>query len=307
MFIMGEVRLQRILLKNDFAPCLKIVKDDGEMVRIFVDSGSSIKQNEKEKYDVEILPLKILIGNHEFDDGVNLSMEYFYHSLMVEKCFPVTSLPSLGETEKRVSEFVAKGDEVLILTISSAISGTFNTLRMMFSDEPKVRVIDTKSAVGGIRLLLEEANKYRTESAQFIEEKIRALIPKIRVVAVPETLEYLYRGGRLSRSASVLGSLLQIKPLISLDSSDGTVKVLGKERGLKNAMRAVAESLEKYHCDTSRGIIPSYTYGRKNLEALIEMTDKKYTAQMREYDHLDPAIACHWGPNAFGYIFISVD
>ena len=94
------------------------------MIKVFVDSGSSIKQHEKELYNVEILPLKILLNGKEYLDGIDLSMDIFYKELIDNKQFPKTSLPSLEETEKRVLDYVNKGDDVIILTISSDISGT---------------------------------------------------------------------------------------------------------------------------------------------------------------------------------------
>ena len=275
------------------------------MIKVFVDSGSSIKQYEKEKFDVEILPLKILLGDKEYLDGIDLSMDIFYDALINQNLFPKTSLPSLGEAEQRIKSCVGNGYDVMILTISSAISGTYNTLRMLFASEPRVRVIDTKTAVGGMRILVNEINKYRDKSLDFVEEKLAELIPRLKVVAVPETLDYLQKGGRLSKSAWAVGSILQLKPLISLDSTDGKVKVLGKAMGKRRAMEAVAKALVDFECDENYEIVPSYTYGRGNLDTLIAMTDKKYHAQMTDYDNLDPAIACHWGPNAYGYIFVS--
>lgn len=275
------------------------------MIQIFVDSGSSIKQDEKKRYGVEILPLQIMLGNQSYIDGVDLSMDAFYHALIEAKQFPKTSLPALGEVEARVNACVAAGDDVIILTISSGISGTYSALRALFADEPKVHVIDTKTAVGGIRILVHEANKYRNQSVELVVEKIMALIPRIRVIAIPETLEYLYRGGRLKKTSFIVGSLLQIKPLITLDSGDGTVKVLGKARGIRNAIVALANSLVEQNCDPAYPIVPSYTYDVGNVDMLIAATDEKYKAQMIEYDNLDPAIACHWGPNAFGYIFVA--
>lgn len=275
------------------------------MLRIFVDSGSSIKQEEKDKYGVEILPLHITLGDREYLDGVDLSMEIFYQALIEEKLFPTTSLPSLADAEERVSQYTRQGDDVIVLTISSAISGTYNTLKMLFADNPKVRVIDSKSAVGGMRILVEEINRHREASLDEVERRVLALIPRIRVCAIPETLDYLQRGGRLSKTAWVVGSMLQLKPLISLDSTDGKVKVLGKVRGLRKAMRTLADYLEECGCDPEYPIVPSFTYNSDNLDTLIGMTDVKYHKQMIAYDNLDPAIACHWGPNAFGYIFVA--
>lgn len=269
------------------------------MIKIFVDSGSSIKEYEKEKYGVEILPLKILLDNKEYLDGVDLSMDVFYDALINKKLFPKTSLPSLEDAEKRVLDCVNEGYDVIVLTISSGISGTNNAIKMLFKDNAKVRVIDSKSAVGGMRILVHEANKYREKSLDFVEEKLNELIPRIKVLAVPETLGYLHKGGRLSTASWAVGTLLRVKPLITLNH---TVKVDKKAIGIKSAMRAIITALE--NCDTNYPIVPSYTYSTENLDELILKTEDEYCEVMTEKDNLDPAIAAHWGPNAFGYIFV---
>ena len=272
------------------------------MIKVFVDSASSIKQNEKEKYGVEILPLRFTFGDEEYIDGINLSLDDFYHKMIDEKLFPKTSLPSLGDAEEQVTKCTDAGDDVIIITMSSGISGTYNTLKMLFEDNPHVLVVDSKSCVGGERILAMEINKYRDKSLEFVSEKLYELIPKIRIYAVPETLEYLHRGGRLSRGSFVVGSMLQIKPIIVIEN--GEVKVAAKALGTNKAMKSVADALAVCDCDENYPIIPSYTYNKDNLDALIAMTDEKYKKQMLEYDNLAPAVACHWGPGAYGYIFV---
>lgn len=270
------------------------------MIKIFVDSGSSIKQDEKEQYGVEILPLKILLGENEYLDGVDLSMDTFYNALINENIFPKTSLPSLEYVEEQVMKCVNDGDDVIILTISSGISGTNNAIKMLFADQPKVRVIDTETAVGGMKILALEAKKYVNESLDFVEEKLKALIPRIKVLAVPETLAYLHKGGRLSKVSWAVGTVLRIKPVIELKN---TVKVESKCIGLKMAMKHIVSELTE-KCDKAYPIVPSFTYDAKNLDELISKTPEEFKPAMIEYDNLDPAIACHWGPNAFGFIFV---
>lgn len=272
-------------------------------MRFILDSGSSIKQEEKEQYGIDILPLKLLFDEKEYLDGIDLSMEEFYQKLIEEKKFPKTALPPLEDAQNLVNGYTEQGEDVMIFTISSEISGTCNTMKMLFADNPKVRVIDCRMAVGGMRLLLEEAMKYQKESLDFVEEKVNALIPRIKTMAIPETLDYLLRGGRLSMASWMLGSLLSIKPIIGF--TDGKVAVIEKKRGLKAAMQALAKSLTELNCDKEYGIIASYTYNRENLDTVIEMAGEEWKPYMRVFDNLDPAIACHWGPNAFGFIFVS--
>ena len=269
------------------------------MIKVFVDSGSSIKQHEKELYNVELIPLKILINNVEYLDGVNLDINTFYDGLMNSKEFPKTSLPCLETTKKEIMKYVDNGDEVIILTISSGISGTYNAIRLLFENQPKVHVIDTETAVGGIKILVKEINKYIDKTIDFIIKKVNTLKKKIRVFAVPETLKYLHKGGRLSTIGYTSGTLLNIKPVIELRN---TVSVANKTIGIKKAINIIVSKLN--NCDINYPIIPSYTYNDENLNLLIEKTEKKYQDIMIEKDNLDPAIASHWGPNAFGYIYV---
>lgn len=275
------------------------------MLRVLVDSGSSIKFSEQEKLNVEIIPLRYLMGETEYRDGLDETIDEFYKLLIENKYFPQTSLPQLDELETKVKSYSEAGDDVIIITISSKISGTHNALTNLFADCPNVHVVDSLSAVGGLRLIVEEINRNRDLTVEEILEKINALIPKIRVIAIPETLDYLFKGGRLSRKEWLFGSILNIKPLITF--KDGCVKVATKKIGLRLAMRECADILKRWNCDTNYPIIASYTYNKDNLDKLISMTDDEYKAVMSDYDNLCPVIACHWGPNAFGYIFISKD
>jgi DegV family protein with EDD domain len=188
------------------------------MIKLFVDSASSITQADKEKYGVEILPLQITLGDSQYTDGVDITLDMFYDALINKKLFPKTSLPSLGDAEESVEKYTSAGYDVIILTMSSGLSGTYNTMKMLFDGNERVRVIDSKSCVGGIKLLVREINKYLDCSLDYVEERVKELIPRIKIIAVPETLEYLHRGGRLSRSAFAVGSALKLKPIITLDS-----------------------------------------------------------------------------------------
>lgn len=273
------------------------------MIKILVDSGSSIKADELDKYGVELIPLKILLGDKEYlDDGKDLTMDVFYDFLMNSKTFPKTSLPSLVDVEKRVNE-ITKTDEVIILTISSGISSTYNTFKTMFENNKKVKVIDSMCAVGGMRLIVDLINRNKDKSLDEIEQLVKDFIPHIRIMAIPETLHYLLKGGRLSKTEWLIGSILQIKPTIGF--KNGKVKVVNKTRGIKKGMKEIIEALDELEVDENYDIVASYTYDDTNLKELIEMTPDKYKPLIRSYDNLDPAIASHWGPNAFGYIFVS--
>ena len=272
------------------------------MLRIVVDSGSSIKQNEREKYGVDILPLRVQMGEDSFLDGVDLSVDEFYNRLINLNEFPKTSLPSLEDAQKLVEDYTDEGDEVLIITISSGISGTFQTMRMLFEENEKVTVFDSRMAVGGVRFLVQEARKYEKEGMDVIVEKLNALVPRIVTAAIPETLDYLLAGGRLSKLSWMLGTMLSIKPVIGFVESKVTVLV--KKRGLKQAMKQIVDMAVADNCNPEYGIVASYTYNKDNVDQVIAMSPVEIQAMVKVYDNLIPSIACHWGPNAFGYIYV---
>jgi len=193
------------------------------MLRLLVDSGSSIKLDEQDKYNCEIIPLKILLEDDEYLDGVDLPLDVFYKKLMDDKIFPKTSLPNLGDLEEKVNAYTSAGDDVIILTISSEISGSFNAIEHLFAENNKVRVLDSRMAVGGMRFIVEEINRNRDKSLDEIENAVKNLIPRIKIMAIPETLEYLMRGGRLSKFEGIIGSILSIKPIIGF--KNGKVSV----------------------------------------------------------------------------------
>ena len=272
------------------------------MLKVFVDSGSSIKQLEKEEYNVEIIPLKILLGDKEYFDGMNLTNEKFYDYLKNSKSFPKTSLPQLDVLEEKVNNLTSDGHDVIIITISSDISGTYNAIRLLFNENEKVHLVDSRCAVGGIRLLVDEINKNRDLPVNEILEKINELIPRIRIAAIPETLEYLHKGGRLSTKEYIIGTAIHLKPLIGFEN--GKVKMVGKAIGLKRAMKSLNELVNKDGVDENYQMIAAMTSSRENLDELIRGLNPEYQKLIKTYDDLDHVIAAHWGPNAFGYVYV---
>lgn len=272
------------------------------MLRIIVDSGSSIKESEKEILGVDILPLQILFDNDEYEDGIDLEMDLFYHKLIDEGKFPKTSLPKMDYAEKLVDKYTANGDDILFIAFSSELSGTYNVLSNLFADRDNVRVVDSKSAVGGIRLLVLEASRYKNESLDFIYNKVENLKKRLKILAVPETLTYLLRGGRLSKKEWLLGTIIAIKPIITL--IDGKAKVISKKRGLKNAMKHINELMDEYKVDSNYPIIAEYSYNKDNVTNLETFLNTEYKENITYYDEIATAVACHWGPNAFGLVFV---
>ena len=173
---------------------------------------------------------------------------------------------------------------------------------MLFDEYENVVVFDSKLAVGGIRFLVDEALKYQDEPMEFVVEKLNQLVPRIVIAAMPETLDYLLADGRLSKSSWMVGKLLSIIPIISF--INGRVEVLLKKRGIKQCMRTVVEMIQVDQADKDYGIIAAYTYNKENVDDMIRMLPEDYQNAISVYDDLCSSIACHWGPNAFGFIYV---
>jgi len=215
-------------------------------IRIITDSASDISQAEAEKLGMDVIPLKTLFGSEEYLDGVTIDHTAFYNKLIESDVLPTTSQIAPFEYEERFRAAAEKGDEVLCITVSSRLSGCYQSANIAAEEFPgKVRVVDSLNVAIGERLLVELAVKARDnglsldDTARILDEEKK----HIRLIALLDTLEYLKKGGRVSSTAAIAGTLLNIKPVIAVE--DGAVAVLGKARGSKNGHNMLRELVEK--------------------------------------------------------------
>ncbi len=274
------------------------------MLRIIVDSSSSITQEEAKQLCIDILPLRVCYKGIEYRDGVDIDSKKLYE-LMDEKgvfSFPKTSLPYMNVASKMVEDYTKNGDQVLLITISSKLSSTYSALTAMFASNSNVVVYDSKSAVGGIRLLALEAIKNKDKDINEIVKILDDLSSRIVIIALPETLDYLLRGGRLKRSAWMIGKILKIIPVITFD--DGALLSLTKVRGKMKGMSYICDYVNKYKVDVRYPVIGSYTRDKDNLDRLGKMLLETNGINLNIEEDMSASIAAHWGPGAFGIIYI---
>ena len=213
-------------------------------VRIITDSGSDILPGEHE--GLVVLPLSITFGTTTYADGADLSHERFYELLVEEDDLPKTGQVNPYAFSQAFEDAYEAGDEVVCITLSSKLSGTYQSALTAASEaKVVVRVVDSLNVCVGERILVEYALRLAAEgkSAAEIAEELERVRDNICVVGLLDTLEYLKRGGRISAAAAGVGALLSIKPVITVD--DGEVKVLGKARGSKNGRNLLSEQVEK--------------------------------------------------------------
>lgn len=214
-------------------------------VKILVDSACDISPELAATLDIKVLPLKIYFSEKEYLDKVNLTTEEFYSKLIESDTLPTTSQISPYEYEEAVKSVLCPGDEILILTLSSKLSGCYQSACLAAGEfDGQVKVFDTLNVCVGEMLFVLEAVRLRDEgkSADKIIESLSGDIKKVKLIAMLDTLEYLKKGGRINAATAMAGSLLGIKPVITI--YDGEVAVLGKARGSKNIYNKLVELIE---------------------------------------------------------------
>lgn len=215
-------------------------------VRIIIDSACDLTKEQADELQTTFLPLKTIFGEEEFLDGITLSHRQFFEKLIESDCMPTTSQIPPHEYETVFQEVKEAGDTAVVITISSKLSGTYqsaNIARDGYKD--CIWLVDSENVCIGDQILVRYACRLRDTGASAAE--IAAILDQrkkdVRVIALLDTLEYLKRGGRISGAAAFAGGLLSIKPVIAI--ADGEVAILGKARGSKNGNNMLREETAK--------------------------------------------------------------
>jgi len=275
------------------------------MIRFLVDSSSDYSPALLEERNIEYVPLSVTIGDKTYRDGIDLTRDDFYRLLQDSKDFPKTALPSPADFLDIFEDVKAKGDELVCVLLSGSLSGTCQSAMTAkgMVDYDKIYIVDSRSAAYGVQLLIEEADSLRQQgcTGAAIAHRLEELKRCIRIVAVPDTLEYLYKGGRLSRTGAAIGSAVSLKPVITVP--DGKVEVLQKCLGHGRALNAVVSYLEKHPADPAYPIYPIYTCGHENTDKLTaRLTEQGVPLHSRV--QIGSTIGAHVGPEVYGLIYI---
>ena len=211
--------------------------------RIIIDSTADSIAAVREKCTV--VPLTVRFGDTEYIDGVTITHGQFYEKLVESDVLPTTSQPTPDAFAQAYQAAVDAGQDVVVLTISSKLSGTFQSASIAAMDFPgQVYVVDSQTATIGTGILAELALELAESgmSAQDIAEKLTEERENVCLVAMLDTLEYLKKGGRISKTVAFAGELLSIKPVISVQ--DGEIHMLGKARGSRQGNNLLVKQIE---------------------------------------------------------------
>lgn len=279
-------------------------------LRIITDSGSDIQQFECKEKGIDSIPLSISFGDEAFLDGFDLSFDEFYRRLLLRDVTPITSQPAPGLFLEHFLKAKESGDEVLAILLSGGLSGTVQSAEIAreMADYAKIEIVDSLSAVTGQRMLVDTAIAMRDEGkgASEIAQALNQLKSRVKIVAAVDTLEYLYRGGRLSRAQTIIGNLVNLKPIIGLNE-EGKVFVRDKCMGRAKAMNRILETLSAMPPDPEYPIYMVYSCVSANALELKKLLQPAYPEAVsdRHFYNVGPTIGTHAGDGAFGITYIA--
>jgi len=218
------------------------------MVKIICDSTGDVPADIKKQYDITIVPLNVIFGSDSFQDGVDLTPPQFYKMLVESKVHPTTSQPAPGLYEEAYRRLSKETDEIMVLTLSGGISGTFESAgqaKKMVGNLCKIEVIDTRMTCAGLLLPTLAAARAAQKGLKLAEitKLINDMLPRLRVYMIFDTLEYLRKGGRIGRAKALLGGMLKLNPVLTL--KDGVISPVAQARGRAKAMELLIDLMHK--------------------------------------------------------------
>ncbi|MBQ7760919.1 MAG: DegV family protein [Clostridia bacterium] len=273
--------------------------------RIIIDSTADLTPEYKNR--VSIVPLIVRFGSEEYTDGVTIDNKTFYEKLIESDVLPTTSQATPYAFMKELDKVKEAGEGAVVITISSKLSGTYQSAKIASAQYENIYVVDSGSAAIGSGILIERAIELMDKglSAKEIAEQLEREKEKIVIVALVNTLEYLKRGGRISKTVAFAGTVLNIKPVISL--INGEIRMLGKARGSKMGNNLLVQEIEKAGgVDFSKPVLLGYA-GLSDALLLKYIEDSKYIwengLKTIRYTSIGSVIGTHVGPGAIAVAF----
>ena len=268
-------------------------------VRIITDSTVDIADKYSNLFTV--VPLTVTFGEKDYIDGVTINKQEFYQKLVSSPVLPKTSQATPAAFADVFRDLQEKGDEAVVITVSSRLSGTYQSACIAAEDFPNVRVVDSKNVSIASGVLAEYALRC-AEEGMGLDELANHLSKKrdeVGLVAMVDTLEYLKKGGRISGEAALAGGVLGIKPVVT--TRDGELAVLGKARGSKKANNLLVEQIRKDGVDFSKPLLLGYTgLSDDMLRQYIQDSQCLWKGHVTDLDcvQLGSVIGTHAGPGA---------
>jgi len=276
------------------------------MVRIVVDSTCDLSAEQIKELGVTVVPLRVMFGDDEYLDGVDIQKDEFYEKLILAgDNMPVTSQPNPKSFEKVFIECLDDGDEVVAILVSSKLSGTLQSAynAKMEINSDKIYLVDSKIASFGTYMLIHEAAKMRDEgkSASEIAIRVEHMVKNLKLFVCLNTLKYVVYGGRISKTTGLVGTMLNINPV--LEAVDGELVPAGKVRGKKLSYKFMYEKV-KDDIDFSYPVSFGHAHAHKAIENFKDFIIEKINIKDHVTVSIGPTVGTYSGPGAIGISYI---
>ncbi len=279
-------------------------------VKIITDSSAHLSQAAREQFDITVVPLHVFFGEKDYRDEVDLPNKQFYELLPNASDHPKTSQPSAGEFIQVYQPLIEAGREIVSVHLSAKLSGTYASacaakehLEGQFKKALPINVVDTLNVSMGLGLLVIAAAQAAQagKSPQDIVATLNALIPKLNLIFVLDTLEYLKRGGRIGGARAMLGSLLNVKPM--LEVVNGQVEPLEQPRSRAKALKRAVEIMAERTAGKPVHVAVLHAQAPEDAATVEQEVRSKFKCREFYLAEIGPAIGVHVGPNALGLAF----
>jgi DegV family protein with EDD domain len=287
---------------------IKVIGGHIMKIAIVTDSTCDLSSEYLRENNVSVLPLKVICHDGEFEDGISITNEELVQRLKNDE-MPTTSQPSPGDIHQVFEKLSTEGfEQVICIHISSGLSGTFNNVKMVANEFPnlKIEVIDSKMLSMGVGFLVMKAVQLRNLGARFSEmvESVHEFQKKTKILFVVKTLEYLKRGGRIGYISGSLGEILDIKPIIGINSEGkyyNVTKVRGRNKSIAKLKEMVLDEIGDRTCD----IAVMHSDAREEAEQILQSCVKDLGKNIKNYfiEQIGPGMIVHCGPGLIGITY----
>ncbi|MEO8288142.1 MAG: DegV family protein [Chloroflexota bacterium] len=284
-------------------------------IAFVTDSTAGMPADQVEKYKVSIVPLQVIFGTEAFRDGIDLTQAEFFSRLKAAKTLPTTSQPSVADFEETYKKLLADPDvdSVISVHLSPRLpSGTYSSAvqaaeRVSAGTGKKISVIDSETAYMGEGLMVINGARAAEKGAPHDEivKLIKDMVPKVKILLLVDTLEYLQRGGRIGGAQAFLGGLLNIKPILHVQ--DGRVEPLERVRTRRKAMERLVELGAEIAGGKPCQICVGQAEAEEDAKTLSQMVHRKMNVVEEFASDLGPVISTHTGPGVLGFVFYPMD
>ena len=271
-------------------------------VRIVTDSTADMSPHLARELGVSVVPLSVIFGDEVFKEGIHIGHDLFYDKLVRSKVLPTTSAPSVGDFLEVYEPLLAETDEIVSIHLSSKLSATYNNAlqaaQQLSERGARIEVVDSQLVSLGMSFVVAAAARAATGGAGCDEIKtiVEGIVPRVRILVVLDTLEYVRRGGRIGRARAFLGNMLRVKPLLYI--RDGEVHPGERVRTKAQALERVFQIVTSYPRVVEAAV--AYSTNPQEAEEVSRRLREAMPGVAVSMARLGPVIGVHGGPGVLG-------